>query len=182
MQGVSLVRALGRRSHGRPSFLERSQRALVVLALAACGCGDEGLFPTTVDPGSDFNVADVVFDESYFYCQVEPVLFASSCGPGDPASGDATGGCHYNVTSYRLTNYSPLVGDTCNGNVPAPGTVTEAARQNYQTSQARMKRDPEIAALLQKPLRNAPHPRQIFDENSAQADVIRQWATRFSSQ
>jgi hypothetical protein len=68
------------------------------------------------------------------------------------------------------------------GIVPAPGSVTEAARQNYQTSQARMKRDPEIAPLLQKPLRNAPHPRQIFDAGSAEADIIRQWATRFSSQ
>ena len=140
------------------------------------------MLPTTVNPGSDFNVADVVFDDSYFYCQVEPVLFNRQCGPGDAAAGDATGGCHYNVTSYRLTNYMPLVADTCMGNVTAPGSVTEAARQNYQTSQARMKRDPEIAPLLQKPLRNAPHPRQIFSSDSAEAEIIRQWATRFSSQ
>jgi len=155
---------------------------LPLVALALSGCGEEGLLPTTVDPGSDFSVADVVFDDGYFYCQVEPVLFRSSCGPGDPAAGDASGGCHYNVTSYRLTDYTPLVADTCSGNVPAPGSVTEAARQNYQTSQARMKRDPEIAPLLQKPLRNVPHPRQIFSSDSAEAEVLRQWATRFSSQ
>ena len=166
MRKVSLIRALG----------------TSLVALMISGCGEEGLLPTTVDPGTDFNVADVVFDDSYFYCQVEPVLFNSRCGPGDAAAGDASGGCHYNVTSYRLTDYTPLVGSTCNGNVVAPGTVTEAARQNYQTSQARMKRDPEIAPLLQKPLRNAPHPRQIFASDSAEADIIRQWATRFSSQ
>lgn len=156
--------------------------ALPLVLLAASGCGDEGLLPTTVDPGDDFNVADVVFDDSYFYCQVEPVLFASRCGPGDPAQGDASGGCHYNVTSFRLTDYMPLVADGCSGNVPAPGSITEAARQNYQASQARMKRDPEIAPLLQKPLRRQAHPRRIWDEASAEADVIRQWATRFSSQ
>jgi hypothetical protein len=167
-----LVRALARQAPALP----------LVMLVALSGCGDESLLPSTVDPGPDFSVADVVFDDSYFYCQVEPVLFASRCGPGDPAQGDASGGCHYNVTSYRLTDYSPLVADTCSGNVPAPGSISEAARQNYQTSQARMKRDPEIAPLLQKPLKKQQHPRQIFDASSAEADVIRQWATRFSAQ
>ena len=42
--------------------------ALVVLA-SASGCGDEGLFPTTVDPGPDFSIADLLFDD----------LLATSC-------------------------------------------------------------------------------------------------------
>ena len=78
---------------------------------------------------------------------------------GDPAQGDAAGGCHYNVTSFRLTDYTPLVADDLQGNVVAPASITERARQNYQTSQARMKRDPEVAPLLQRPLRKAAHPR-----------------------
>ncbi len=164
---MSLVRALG---------FKRPAVSLVVFVLSGCG-------PSTVDPGEDFSVADVVFDESYFYCSVEPQLFANSCGPGDSSKGDASGGCHYNVTSYRLTNYSPLVAETCqNENTPAPGTVTQAARQNYQASQARMKRDPDVAPLLQKPLKNQAHPRQIFDDNSDAALVIRNWAEKFSSQ
>jgi len=171
VQNVSLVRA--------PRV---AAPLLLLVALSLPGCGEEGLLPTTVDPGPDFNVADIVFDDGYFYCQVEPILFARRCGPGDPALGDASGGCHHNVTSFRLTDYSPLVADTCTGNVPAPGTITEAARQNYQTSQARMKRDPSIAPLLQKPLKNQQHPRQIFSSDSADAEIIRQWATRFSSQ
>ncbi len=164
---MSLVRALG---------LERPALSLVLLVVSGCG-------PSTVDPGPDFSVADVVFDESYFYCSVEPLLFAYSCGSGDTGSGDAAGGCHYNVTSYRLTNYSPLVAESCqNPSTSAPGTVTQAARQNYQASQARMKRDPEIAPLLQKPLKNQAHPRQIFDEGSDAALAIRAWAEKFSSQ
>jgi len=58
------------------------------LAVTSMGCGDRGFFPTTVDPGPDFAVADIVFDQNYFYCKVEPVLFANSCGSGDPSKGD----------------------------------------------------------------------------------------------
>lgn len=150
-------------------------------SVAAAGCGDEGLFPTTVDPGADFGIADVVFDESYFYCAVEPVLFARRCGAGDPASGDTPGGCHFNVTSFKLTDYSPLVADDCSDLTP-PDDIPTAARQNYQTSQARMKRDPELAPLLNRPTGEAVHPRVIFDADSNDADTIREWATRFSSQ
>ena len=57
-----------------------------------------------------------------------------------------------------------------------------AAQQNYTAAQARMKRDPKLAQLLLRPTAKATHPRKIFDENSPEADVIRQWATQFSSQ
>lgn len=159
----------------------RETTVAVAISIFLSGCGEEGLFPTTVDPGPDFSVADIVFEESFFYCQVEPrVLVANSCGGGDPGQ-DPAGGCHYSVTSFRLTEYSPLVADSCNGNV-VTGAVLAAARQNYQTSQARMKRDPEVARLLQHPLGNMRHPRRIFEENSDAAEAIREWATRVSTQ
>jgi hypothetical protein len=60
--------------------------------------------------------------------------------------------------------------------------VPDAAQRNYQTSQARMKRDPDLAPLLQRPTQAQAHPRQIFAMSSADADAIRQWATQFSSQ
>jgi hypothetical protein len=146
-------------------------------------CGEEGLFPTTVAPGSDFNVSQVVFDENYYYCRVEPMLIRQRCGPGDSAAGDASNGCHHSVTSYRLIDYSPLVFETCDGDTPAPGArIVDPARQNYQLTQARMKRDPEVAPLLLRPTGQSAHPRQIFAEDSADADLIRQWAKQFSSQ
>lgn len=150
------------------------------LGVLLCGtaCGEEGLFPTTVDPGADFAVADVVFDQGFFYCQVEPVLFANSCGAGNSSQGDTPGGCHYNVTSYRLTDYSPLVAEGCNGSVPAPGSITEPARQNYRASQARMKVDTTLAPLLTRPTGQAVHPRAIFGEDSEAASIIRQWAAQ----
>jgi len=149
--------------------------------LALLGCGDHGFFPTSVDRGDDFAVADVVFDENYFYCRVEPVLFKNSCGSGDGSKGDTAGGCHFSATPYRLTDYTPHVGDSCNGGVvPGIASFPEAARHNYQTSQARMKRDPDLAPLLQRPTYNQYHPRKIFELSSMDADAIRQWATQFS--
>jgi len=163
-------------------------RALLALlgfvpAALSAGCGDQGFFPTTVKPGPDFAVADIVFDEKYFYCRVEPVLFANGCGSGDPSKGDPQGGCHFSASAYRLTDYTPRVGDSCGGGI-VPGTINipEAAQHNYQTSQARMKRDPDLAPLLQRPTLNQFHPRKIFDLNSMDADAIRQWATQFSNQ
>ena len=73
---------------------------LTVLAAAiAAACGEEGLLPTTVDPGPDFNVSQVLFDENFYYCQIEPMLFAQGCGPGNAAEGDPSNGCHHSVTS-----------------------------------------------------------------------------------
>jgi hypothetical protein len=162
----------------------------VVIAIgSSVACGPDGIFPTTVDRGEDFGIAEVVFDENFFYCRVEPMLFGQSCGSGDPAQGDAQGGCHGNITSYRLTEYDidpagsrQHVADTCEGGLQPTVGPPAAARQNYQSSQARMKRDPNLAELLLRPTGAAQHPRVIFGATSAEADVIRDWATRFSSQ
>lgn len=160
---------------------------LALLGMASAvmqpGCGDHGFLPTTVDPGADFQVADVVFDESYFYCKVEPVLFKNSCGTGDPSQGDPQGGCHFTATAYRLTDYpAPRVGDSCGTGLVPMAAIPQAAKNNYQTSQARMKRDPDLAPLLQRPTLNQAHPRRIFKIDSMDADAIRLWATQFSNQ
>jgi hypothetical protein len=157
------------------SFLTLAFASLTVLS----GCGEEGLFPTTVDPGADYSIAELRFDENFFYCQVEPrTLSASSCSTG--VAGDAAGGCHEAVTSFRISfqEHMPL---RCDGNTPLD-FVPQEARQNYQGSNARMKRDPELAPLLQRPLKKLTHPRQIFDENSDAAAAIREWATRATTQ
>jgi len=156
--------------------------ALVGLVLSTSSCGDDGLIPTTVAPGGDFVQEDVVFDDVFFYCKVEPMLFAQGCGSG-VAGKDPENGCHFSVTKFRLTDYMPHVGDSCMGDTLPPGVaVPTAAQQNYTAAQARMKRDPKLAPLLLRPTAQATHPRKIFEANSPQADVIRQWATQFSSQ
>ncbi|HKY37169.1 MAG TPA: hypothetical protein VJN18_14590 [Polyangiaceae bacterium] len=152
--------------------------AFGLLVTCVASCGEEGLLPTTVNPGPDFVQEDVIFDEEFYYCRVEPVLFAQGCGSGDPGM-DPANGCHFSVTKFRLTDYLPKVSDTCEGDALRPASVVPvAAQQNYAAAQARMKRDPNLAQLLQRPLGKAQHPRQIFDENSVEAAVISQWATK----
>ncbi len=146
--------------------------------LSCVACGEDGLLPSTVDRGGDFAIAEIVYDQNYFYCVVEPVLFQASCGPGEAGDGN---GCHFNRTSYRLSDYAPRVADSCEGLQPQVFPPPEA-QQNYQASQARMNRDPALAPLLLRPTGKAEHPRVIFGEDSAEADLIRQWATRFSTQ
>lgn len=157
--------------------------AASALLLVVLSCGEQGLTPTTIDPGADFVQEDVTFDEEFFYCRVEPMLFAQGCGSG-VAGQDPANGCHFSVTKFRLTDYGPpRVNEGCSGDALGPGAlVTMAAQQNYTAAQARMKRDPNLAALLQRPLGNAQHPRRIFAENSNEAAIISQWATQSSNQ
>lgn len=155
---------------------------MLVLTVGLVGCGEEGLLPTTVDPGPDFEVANIVFDEGFYYCQVEPrALFASSCSTGDPALGDAAGGCHQAVTSFTFLDYPGHVSDNCTGNVPG-GPIPTEARDNYQSAQVRMRRDADSSPLLLRPLQVQKHPRRIFNEDSDAAAAIREWATRISTQ
>lgn len=147
----------------------------LTLVASLSGCGDEGFFPTTVDPGPDFSVADLLFDEGFFYCQVEPrAITAKNCGPGE--AGDS--GCHYTVTSFRLSAHPPVV---CNGNVPT-GAIPAEARGNYTAAQARMRRDAESSPLLLRPLQKLEHPRKIFDTNDDAATVIRLWSKQVTTQ
>jgi hypothetical protein len=53
---------------------------------------------------------------------------------------------------------------------------------NWAAASREMSTDPNRAALLLRPTAKAIHPRQIFPDKSPQADLIRQWATRYSSQ
>ena len=166
---------------GRPLLLACS--ALAGLVLLTTSCGDHGLLPSSIDPGSDFVQEDVTFDEEFYYCRVEPMLFQQGCGSGTSGK-DPANGCHSSVTKFRFTDYMPRVSDSCSETgALEPGAARPiAAQQNYAAAQARMKRDPNLAPLLQRPIGKAQHPRQIFAENSPEADVIRQWATQTTNQ
>lgn len=139
-----------------------------VLGLAILGCG-------TVDPGPNYQFAEVVFDQNFFYCKVEPMILNEKCGPGDPAKD--TQGCHFNVTEFHLQDHAPVA---CNGIVPT-GQVPSEAQGNWGAASREMSTDPDRAPLLLRPTGKAFHPRQIFSEKSSQADLIRQWATHYSS-
>jgi hypothetical protein len=135
----------------------------------------------TLDIGEDFQVAEIVYDENYFYCQVEPVLFAQGCGSGDASRGESAQGCHFNRQSLRLTDYSPLIAEQCGTDLGADLALSPAAQQNYQSAQLQMEVDPERSPLLDRPTSTVAHPRVIFARDSFEADIIRAWGARYSS-
>lgn len=142
------------------------------LGVAFLGCG-------TVDPGPDFQIAEVVFDANFFYCKVEPMLVQEKCGAGDPTKD--TSGCHFNVTSFRLQDQPVDQLADCGGGVVPKGNVTSISQANWGAASEKMSTDPDRAPLLLRPTERAVHPRQIFPDKSPQADLIRQWATHYSS-
>jgi hypothetical protein len=131
---------------------------------------------STIEPGGNPQIAQVVYDEEFFYCQVLPnVLLAQSCGSGDAQ--DSAGGCHATGTFFKLV---PVAAPpTCSGNQHT-GDLPAGAADNYTASQAEMTQDPETTPLLTHPTKKTNHPRQIFDERSPEADIIRQWSQRSS--
>jgi hypothetical protein len=148
-----------------------SPRVGALVTVLVLGCG-------TVNPGQDIQFAEITYDQAYFYCQVEPMLFAQGCGPGKSGT-DPASGCHFNVTTFRLTQHDPV---PCQGSNPTDLAVPEAAQSNYQAAAREMSPDSSRAPLLNRPTKQAAHPRKIFDTNSPQADLIRKWATKYTSQ
>ena len=147
-----------------------------------CGCT-----LTTVDPGRNFSLADISFDADYFYCHVEPeLIFAKKCGPGDPAKGDASNGCHFNssaVSAMVLIDH-PAV-DCGGGDHPLSGMDVgsgSAAQSNLESVSFEMNKDYTTAPVYVRPsgLGGALyHPRQIFDPNDPQVTtLLSTWASQ----
>jgi hypothetical protein len=154
-------------------------RSVVSLLLALAGAPACGV----VDPGQDVQFAEITYDQNFFYCKVEPMLIEQKCGPGNPAqpANDAPNGCHYNVTTFRLTDHAtkPI---PCKGIVPDALSIPAEAQSNYEAASREMSPDPERAPLFNRPTRHNAHPRTIFAVDSPQAALIRQWATKYTSQ
>jgi hypothetical protein len=144
---------------------------LVLGLYGLLGCG-------TVDPGQDIQFAQVIFDQNFFYCEVEPMIFAEGCGPGKSGT-DPAAGCHFSIATFPLADHEPI---PCTNGEPDPRKVSTDAANNYQAASLKMSPDPALSQLLRRPTKQAAHPRQIFDAKSPQADLIREWGTKYTSQ
>jgi hypothetical protein len=83
------------------------------------------------------------------------------------------------VTQFVLQDVTTPV--ACNGIMPS-GAISPASVQNYQKASEQMSLDVDNAPLLAWPTKKiTSHPRQIFLPDSAEADLIRQWATKYAS-
>ncbi|MGZ3424597.1 MAG: hypothetical protein ACXWUG_16505 [Polyangiales bacterium] len=136
------------------------------LSTAAGGCG-------TVDLGTYEGVRDLKLPEDYFYCTVQPlVITAKKCASGDPAAGDAPGGCHSSASPMRLEQIDTPV--ACSGGKPT-GTPSSGERANYTAASLRASRNVDASPILAKPTSATNHPRQIFTSDSQEATYIRNW-------
>jgi hypothetical protein len=160
----------GIRRHDVVRLFARSIKSALLLGGLAPAC--------TVDVGENFQVSEIVYDESYFYCEVEPILFERGCGSGDPSLGESAQGCHFNRQRLRLTNYEPLIAEQCADALNGDLAVSPAAQQNYQSAQLQMEVDPERSPLLNRPTSAVAHPRVVFELDSEEAAVIRGWGAR----
>jgi hypothetical protein len=144
---------------------------------------------TSVDPGNDFVVPETVFDANYFYCHVEPgLIFAYSCGTGDPSQGDKANGCHFNpsaVSGMALLNHPAI--DCGGGDIPVDLTQVgtgSPAQSNLAAVSLEMSKDYTTAALFTRPsdasgCPPAAHPRCVFQTNDQTVvTLLSTWASK----
>jgi hypothetical protein len=140
---------------------------------------------TTVDPGDNFIVPPITFDQDYFYCQVEPnYIFQNGCGTGgngDPAF--PPGGCHFNsaaVSGMALRQHNPI--DCGGGDHPVDRTTVgrgSDAEANYEAASLEMTRDYTTAPILVRPGYGNAHPRQVVNPTDATVVMLLStWANK----
>jgi hypothetical protein len=133
---------------------------------------------TTVDPGTNFVVADVTFDADYFYCHVEPqYIFANNCGPGD--SKYPPNSCHFNpaaVSGMGLIDHAAV--DCDGGDHPVDLTqigTGSPPQSNYVAVSSEMSRDYTVAPLLVRPSGNG-HVTVINPQDPTVVTLLSTWA------
>lgn len=171
--------AIGTGSVARRRFAQGGFALPVATALGSAllaGC-------TSVDPGTNFVVANVTFDPNYFYCVIEPqFIFTYNCGPGDPSKGDPSNGCHFNsavVSGMALLNHSPV---NCGGGDQVVDLTEIAtgspAQSNLVAVSAEMSQQYMTAPLFVRPTGND-HPRQVFPPSDPVVNqLLSTWASK----
>lgn len=159
----------------RPFFSRHIRVICGAAGLACASC-------STVDPGPNFVVPDEQFDADYFFCHVEPdFLVAKRCGPGDPAAGDPSGGCHFNPAAVSVMTLADHATVDCGGG-DHPTTrgqigAGSPAQANLQAATLEMSRDYLTAPLFVRAT-GSNHPRAVIAKDDSAVDVLRRWAER----
>jgi hypothetical protein len=164
------------------SITTRRTAGATLAASMLCACT-----ATTVDPGRSFSLPDISFDADYFYCHVEPeLIFAKKCGPGDPAKGDASNGCHFNSSAVSAMVLFDHPAVDCGGgdhplNAMDVGSGS-APQSNLESVSFEMNKVYTTAPVYVRPsgLGGALyHPRQIFQPDDPQVTtLLSTWASQ----
>ena len=141
------------------------------LSLAACGASSDNGFTGSVELGDDFVAPDLQLDEDFFVCRIQPeVLTKYSCaGGGDGESGN----CHDSRSALRLIDTD--VAAPCDPDGRVIDAVPDAYARNLDAVRFSVQSDPLTSPLYLRPLGRASHPRTIFDERDAAADLLVEW-------
>jgi hypothetical protein len=144
-----------------------SLSAIACTAFWLSGCG----LPTaadTVDLGDNPEPPDITLDEDFFHCRIQPeVITEFRCAAGEAGDG---GGCHLSRSALRLVEVPGTTRCQDGRVVGAPVTESEV---NLERVRAAIGVDAESSPFYRRPIGLDSHPRRIFEENSAAADLIR---------
>lgn len=157
---------------GPPRDRARAHLALAAAAALACA-GASGC--ATVDLGDNFVAPDLMLDEDFFYCRIQPeVITAHGCATGGAGEG---GMCHTSRSSMRLADASGVARPECDDDVVV-GTVPPEYTQNFTAVRFTVQSDPLSSPFYRRPTGLDSHPRVIFSEADPAADLISQWISR----
>jgi hypothetical protein len=124
----------------------------------------------TVDLGDNFATPEIALDTDFYYCEIQPkVISQSRCATGQSSDG---GGCHNQKSALRMIEV-PVEARCQDGRVV--GAPPAEAEVNLERVRAAVGPDAEASPLYRRPLGLDSHPRQIFDERSPEADLLREW-------
>lgn len=132
------------------------------------GCG-------TVELGDNIVPPDLMLDEDFFYCRIQPeIIEAHGCAGG--AAGEM-GMCHTSRSALRLVETMDLAPPTCVDDV-VEGAVPAEYVENFQAVQFTVQSDPLSSPFYRRPVGLDSHPRVIFSETSPEADLVSMWIAR----
>jgi hypothetical protein len=144
--------------------------AIAFAALGLAGCG----LPTaadTVDLGDNPEPPNITIDADFFHCRIQPeVITQFRCAPGGPDDGQMN--CHAARSALRLVEV-PTPARCQGGRVI--GAAPVESEQNLERVRIEIGPDAESSPFYRRPLTLDSHPRRIFAEDSAAADLIRMW-------
>lgn len=145
--------------------------ASIVLVTSACGLlVSSGC--TTVDLGDNFIPPDLMLDEDFFFCRIQPeVLSANTCASGGAGEG---GMCHSSQSALRLDVMAEMESVACDGDVLV-GVPPASYERNLDAIRFTVQNDSLSSPLYRRPTGLDSHPRTIFATGSVEADLIDQW-------
>ena len=138
----------------------------IVGAIALVGCG-------TIDLGDNFIAPDIQLSEDFFYCRIQPeVVTPSGCANG--AGGEA-GSCHASRSTLRLDPTADRDPPPACQDNEVVGMVPLSYQNNFDAVQFTVQTDPLSSPFYRRPVGLDSHPRTIFPEGSAEANLIIEW-------